>query len=41
LRGKQVDPANDLYDVDEQDIVASGVAEIARLQGQGFAYIRP
>ena len=41
LRGKQVDRANDLYDVDEQDIVASGVAEIARLQGQGFAYIRP
>ena len=41
LRGKQVDPTNDLYDVDEQDIVASGVAEIARLQGQGFAYIRP
>ena len=41
LRGKQVDPVNDLYDVDEQDIVASGVAEIARLQGQGFAYIRP
>ena len=41
LRGKKVDPANDLYDVDEQDIVASGVAEIARLQGQGFAYIRP
>ena len=41
LRGKKVDPTNDLYDVDEQDIVASGVAEIARLQGQGFAYIRP
>ena len=41
LRGKKVDSANDLYDVDEQDIVASGVAEIARLQGQGFAYIRP
>ena len=41
LRGKQVDSVNDLYDVDEKDIVASGVAEIARLQGQGFAYIRP
>ena len=26
---------------DRADIVVSGVAEIARLQGQGFAYIRP
>ena len=41
LRGKKVDHENDLYDVDGEDIVVSGVAEIARLQGQGFAYIRP
>ena len=41
LRGKKVDHDNDLYDVDGEDIVVSGVAEIARLQGQGFAYIRP
>ena len=41
LRGKKVDHENDLYDVAGEDIVVSGVAEIARLQGQGFAYIRP
>ena len=41
LRGTQEYPTTDLSDFDEQAIVASGVAEIARLLGQGFAYIRP
>jgi hypothetical protein len=31
----------DLYGVADADIVPSGVAEIARLQGQGFVYIHP
>jgi intracellular sulfur oxidation DsrE/DsrF family protein len=31
----------DVYGVTEADIVPSGVAELARLQGQGFVYIHP
>jgi intracellular sulfur oxidation DsrE/DsrF family protein len=31
----------DLYKVPESDVVPSGVAEIARLQGLGFVYIHP
>lgn len=31
----------DLYGVKVGDIVPSGVAEIARLQGMGFAYVHP
>lgn len=30
-----------LYGVKESDLVPSGVAELARLQGMGFAYIHP
>ncbi len=30
-----------LYGVKEADLVPSGVAELARLQGMGFAYIHP
>jgi intracellular sulfur oxidation DsrE/DsrF family protein len=41
LKGKQVDFSRDLYDVDAADIVPSGVAELARLQQQGYAYIKP
>ena len=33
--------AEDLYGVRPQDVVPSGVAEIARLQGQGFVYLHP
>ncbi len=33
--------ADDVYGAGEADIVASGVAELARLQGQGFVYIHP
>lgn len=31
----------DVYGVTEADIVPSGVAELARLQGMGFVYIHP
>jgi len=41
LKGKQIDVMKDLYDVDEADIVPSGVAELARLQAMGYAYIKP
>ena len=41
LRGKKVDREKDLYDVDAADVVPSGVAELAHLQQQGYAYIKP
>ncbi|MCP4936192.1 MAG: hypothetical protein GY927_18810 [bacterium] len=41
LRGKKISYENDLYDVNKGDIVPSGVAELAKLQGEGYAYIRP
>ena len=41
VRGRKVDIENDLYNVDKDDIVPSGVAEVARLQAMGYAYIKP
>lgn len=41
VRGRKVDIATDLYNVDKKDIVPSGVAEVARLQLMGYAYIKP
>ena len=41
LRGKKVSYEEDLYDVSKADIVPSGVAELAKLQAMGYAYIRP
>jgi len=41
LKGKHIDPENDLYDVDKADIVPSGVAELSRLQQMGYTYIKP
>jgi uncharacterized protein len=41
LKGRSVDAKNDLYDVAEADIVPSGVAQLAVLQNQGYAYIKP
>jgi intracellular sulfur oxidation DsrE/DsrF family protein len=41
LRGRKIDYTTDLFDVTETDIVASGVAELARLQALGYAYIKP
>jgi intracellular sulfur oxidation DsrE/DsrF family protein len=40
LRAMNLTPA-DLHGVSEADVIPSGVAEIARLQGQGFVYIHP
>ena len=39
--GRDVDIKQDLYNVDEKDIVPSGVAELAHLQAQGYTYIKP
>ena len=41
VRGRKVDVETDLYDVDKQDIVPSGVAEVAKLQAMGYSYIKP
>ena len=41
VRGRKVDIEADLYNVDKDDIVPSGVAEVARLQAMGYAYIKP
>lgn len=40
LKGRTI-PVNGLYDVDEADIVPSGVAELSRLQQLGYTYIKP
>lgn len=41
LKGRKINYKNDLYDVSEQDIVPSGVAEIAALQQKGYTYVKP
>jgi len=41
LKGRNISFEDDLYDVTKADIVLSGVAELAILQGKGFAYIKP
>ena len=41
LKGRKVNRENDLYMVEEADIVPSGVAELGILQAQGYAYIKP
>ncbi len=41
LVGRKIDYKNDLYDVSKEDIVPSGVAEVAALQAQGFSYVKP
>lgn len=40
IKGRNV-PLDALYDVHDGDIVPSGVAQLAILQGQGYAYIKP
>jgi intracellular sulfur oxidation DsrE/DsrF family protein len=40
MRGMKVRP-EDLYHVPPTDVVPAGVAEIARLQGQGFVLVHP
>ena len=41
LRGRKLDYKKDLFEVTEQDIVPSGVAEIAALQAKGYVYLKP
>ena len=41
LVSKKIDYKSDLYDVSKEDIVPSGVAEVASLQSQGFSYVKP
>lgn len=41
VRGRKVDLETDLYNVESNDIVPSGVAEVARLQSLGYAYVKP
>jgi len=41
LRGRKIDYNADLFDVFEEDIVPSGVAELSHLQQQGYTYIKP
>ena len=41
VRGRKVDMDTDLYNVSQEDIVPSGVAEVAKLQQDGFVYIKP
>jgi len=41
LKGKKLNFETDLYDVFEEDIVPSGVAELSHLQQQGYTYIKP
>ena len=40
LKGKKID-LEDLYDVTKADIVPSGVAELSKLQQEGYTYIKP
>ena len=41
VRGRKVDLETDLYNVSQDDIVPSGVAEVAKLQQEGYVYIKP
>ena len=41
LVGRKIDYENDLFEVFDDDIVPSGVAELAHLQAQGYTYIKP
>lgn len=40
MKGRNV-PADALYDMEESDVVPSGVAELSRLQQLGYTYIKP
>ena len=41
LVGRKIDYKTDLFEVFEDDIVPSGVAELSYLQQQGYTYIKP
>lgn len=41
LRGRKIDYEKDLFEVFDDSIVPSGVAELSYLQQQGYTYIKP
>lgn len=41
LTGREIDYEKDLFEVWEENIVPSGVAELSRLQQMGYTYIKP
>lgn len=41
LKGRKIDYEQDLFEVFQDDIVPSGVAELSYLQAQGYTYIKP
>ena len=41
LVGRKISYENDLFDVFDDDIIPSGVAELSHLQQQGYTYIKP
>ena len=41
LKGRKISYENDLFEVWEDDIIPSGVAELSHLQQQGYTYIKP
>lgn len=41
LRGRKISYEDDLFEVSKEDIVPSGVAEIAHLQARGYSYVKP
>lgn len=41
LKGRKIDYNKDLFEVFEDNIVPSGVAELSRLQQMGYTYIKP
>ena len=40
IKGRKVE-MTDLYDVYDEDIVPSGVAQLAKLQQEGYTYVKP
>jgi intracellular sulfur oxidation DsrE/DsrF family protein len=41
LTGRKIDYKTELFEVFPEDIVPSGVAEVARLQQMGYVYLKP
>jgi intracellular sulfur oxidation DsrE/DsrF family protein len=41
LIGRGLDPDKDLYGVAREDLIGAGVAEVALLQREGYAYLKP
>ena len=41
LKGRKIDKDKDLFEVYDEDIVPSGVAELSRLQQMGYTYVKP